>query len=134
MSYRPPSCDLLKPAEDKPKLKECPVCGSEPDSTTIGSHIEIWCCIAMSVQKSDHLTIEERQKWDGEKHLYSEQAEQECWNLASSQWNSIPRRSEVKELLRLVEEVVEWGDLAQLRGDVDRLDKYADKLRKEWGL
>lgn len=48
--------------------------------------------------------------------------------------NSIPRRSEVKELLRLVDEAVDWGDLAVVRGDIHRLDQYAEKLRKEWKL
>ena len=59
-------------------------------------------------------------------------------------WNSIPRRSEVEELLRLVDEVTSWKDdvevwqwLAkmdkQISENIVELAKHADRMRKEWG-
>lgn len=54
-------------------------------------------------------------------------------------WNSIPRRSEVMELIRLVDDVYEWrqhlkGDeFCELRADIRALGEYTNKLRKEIG-
>lgn len=44
-------------------------------------------------------------------------------------WNSVPRRSEVLELIRLVDEAF----VGPLAPSEERLKKYADKLRKKMG-
>ena len=114
--YRPPSCDL--PAKFYlPKLKPCPYCGAS----------------------SEH---------------YEPNAFVKCRNLACSalgpnedksghKWNFIPRRSEVLELLRLVDEVLSCGESIVdtsnfpedgfIAHDFIKLQAYADKLRKELG-
>lgn len=109
---RPPSCDLL--TEDKqPKLKECPMCGSQ--SVELWKCEEHWVhcieCESCSEPISEHETDAPRQAID--------------------KWNSIPRRSEVAELLRLVESTQHGTDWLK---NSDTLIAYADKLRKEWGL
>lgn len=48
-------------------------------------------------------------------------------------WNSIPRRSEVAELLRLVDSVIDTPDWTR-QDEVEELIRRADRLRKEWGL
>ena len=99
---RPPSCDLLKPM-----LKEC---------------VLPWCqCRANLINDYDHYV------------------ECECGistdgfaspEMAVKSWNSIPRRSEVEELLRLVDEAC----IGTPTPSEERLLQYADKLRKEWKL
>lgn len=64
-----------------------------------------------------------------------------CWvkcrkcgiDLHWSVWNSIPRRSEVKELLRLVDSVIDTPDWTR-QDEIEELTRKADKLRKEWKL
>lgn len=58
----------------------------------------------------------------------------ECPFCGDQKWNSTPRRSEVAELLRLVDEVASEDD--KLNADVKLmiLFTHADKMRKEWRL
>lgn len=113
---RPPSCDKLKPAEDKPVLKECPFCGSTDVRPKTGySHIERVLYVGCNACGADG-----------------------PWGLEKAQfhWNSIPRRSEVSELLRLVDGLrssVNTGS-PEWYAAYATLMTYADKLRKEWKL
>ena len=63
---------------------------------------------------------------------------------AIKMWNAIPSRSEVLELLRLVDEVTGWEkdlidtneypeDGAAMISDIGNLREYAHQLRKELG-
>lgn len=55
-----------------------------------------------------------------------------CTVLPLEDWNSIPRRSEVNELLRLVDEALVRTNYNT--SDWVKYAAYAAKLRKEWGL
>ena len=116
---RPPSCDL-PPEFYKEELKPCPDCGGEAVHGYIGNNSVIACsdlsCQIMGPNNDTH----------------------------GHKWNSIPRRSEVLELLRLVDEVTVFGRaLIDTRNfpdagsfmikDLEQLKVYADKLRKDIG-
>ena len=116
---RPPSCDL-PPEFYKEELKPCPDCGGEAVHGYIGNNSVIACsdlsCQIMGPNNDTH----------------------------GHKWNSIPRRSEVLELIRLVDEVVSWDeaiidthnfpeDGLAMAHDFKKLQAYADKLRKEMG-
>ena len=100
------------PNQDSKLLRECAFCGSEPEYSTFGSHIEIGCCVFMSRQKSDYLTINERMTYDAETMLYSGAAEEKAFNAVAIEWN---RRApsaveqELRECLRDVMDVVLIG-------------------------
>ena len=68
-------------------LLGCPHCGEQPECTVLGSHIEIWCCAGMSRQKSDYLTLEERQTWDNDKLMHSDKAERKAFEAVAAEWN-----------------------------------------------
>lgn len=69
------------------KIKNCPFCGKEPEINTDGTWIYIECCVSMSTQKSDHLTIEERNAWNNEKGAYPKDIEKKCLNEILKDWN-----------------------------------------------
>lgn len=116
---RPPSCDRLNP-----ELKECPFCGSEDVELRDGYDLD---------QINHYVRCNECEA-DGPWHDDTD----------ANKWNSIPRRSEVLELLRLVDEVTVFGRaLIDTRNfpdagsfmvkDLEQLKAYANKLRKEIG-
>ena len=127
--YRPPSCDLLEP-----KLKECPL------SMLVyiynvgylsGHHGTVEGCF-IDIHQSDMAT-------------YHEDEVEELLDDLNPKWNSIPRRSEVTELLRLVDAVTDWEgtlintdefyeDGNQMIAELNQLQKHADRMRKEWKL
>ena len=97
-------------AEDKrPELKECPFCGSQK----------------VTLIHTDY---------EGEKVAFCDT----CYTHGPQpdnnghKWNSIPRRSEVAELFRLVDEALSRTDY--LSTDWHKYNKHADKMRKEWGI
>lgn len=104
-SNRPPSCDL-PPEFYKPTLKECPVCGA-------GAELYGYDTIVLCTRQGCKVVGP-----DNDPH--------------GRKWNSIPRRSEVTELLDKL-------DFAMLSSDWNRQDELedlkhcADKLRKEMG-
>ena len=100
--YRPPSRDMT--AEYKrPVLKECPYCGGdEVIIVSDAKHEKVGFCFACE-------TVGPAKDPHGLK------------------WNSIPRRSEVAELLRLVDEVTS-------RMEHEELERYATQMRQEWGI
>lgn len=73
---------------DKAELKSCPFCGEQPDLETLGTWIEISCCVNMSFQKCDYLTMAERQTWSSEKLMHSDEAEAKALNVALKHWNT----------------------------------------------
>jgi len=114
---RPPSCDL-PPEFYELKLKPCPFCGAKVEQYDFDS-------IAVCKRKGCKVIGP-----DNDPH--------------GRKWNAIPRRSEVLELLRLVDEVTGWeNDLIDTNefsedgeamiNDIGNLREYADKLRKEMG-
>ena len=103
---RPPSCDL-PPEFYELKLKPCPLCGAEAERSSCNRSVFICSdvnCLIYGPWKDPH----------------------------GRKWNSIPRRSEVLELLNKL-------DFAMLSSDWNRQDELedlkrcADKLRKEMG-
>jgi len=110
---RPPSCDLPKEFYSS-KLKPCPFC----DSDRIDNGNSIFClCSDCGL-------------WGPDKDPHGQK------------WNSIPRRSEVLELIGLVDEVLSWGetiidthnfpeDGSAIVHDFIKLQAYAAKLTKE---
>lgn len=113
-SHRPPSCDLLTPV-----LKECPFCEGEADWSDFNK-----------------IVICEREGC----RVFGPYIDP-----LGHKWNSIPRKHEVAELLRLVDEVAQWDwklintsafpeDGKQMCEDLDKLEVYADRMRKEWRL
>lgn len=102
----PPSCDMT--AEDKkPPLKECFNCGGSAEIFSSNDYAECDHCGVFGPDPDPH----------------------------GHKWNSIPRRSEVLELIRLVDNL---GQSPHIMGatywdSLQALFKYADKLRKEVG-
>lgn len=106
---RPPSCDLLQP-----KLKECPFCGSNDVELRDGYDLdEINQYVRCNNCEADGPWLDDN---------------------AATKWNSIPRRSEVEELIRLVD----WLKHSQSESEefpkaLHAIYGCADKLRKEMG-
>ena len=70
------------------ELKPCPFCGDQPDTYSEGSHIKIFCCVYMEIQKSDYLTIEQRETWNNIIYCYSNEVEEIAKNEIISKWNT----------------------------------------------
>jgi len=118
---KPPSCDL-PPEHYQMKMKPCPMCGFG-DTEVINE----------TVNYQGYCPVCEMQGPDRAAEIY-----------AIKMWNAIPSRSEVLELLRLVDEVTGWEkdlidtneypeDGAAMISDIGNLREYADQLRKELG-
>ena len=117
---RPPSCDL-PPEFYQKKLKPCPFCDSHLVEMIHEGHDQGFAyCEVCNADGPLSDTI------DGKS------------------WNAAPRRSELVELLRLVDEVTGWeNDLIDTNefsedgeamiNDIGNLREYATKLRKEIG-
>lgn len=117
---RPPSCDLPPEHYDEFKgIKPCPICGHDE----FGWHIDKICFEEFI---NDEVVVQ-----CGKCGLQvNDRTYRESKGAAVRQWNSIPRRSEVAELLRLVDEAI----IGTPTPAEERLLQYADKLRKEWKL
>ena len=102
---RPPSCDLL-PEFNELKLKPCPLCGAEAEKSLCDGSVFICSdvnCLIYGPWKDPH----------------------------GRKWNSIPRRSEVLELIRLVDEC-QKTDTQQFHNALfSKVWDYAQKLKKE---
>ena len=127
---RPPSCDLPPEVYDVLKgVKPCPMC----ENDQVG--FEILTGIFIEEYKDDEVAV----KCDRCGFEYNDLAHRKSKGAAVKAWNSIPRRSEVMELIKLVDDVYEWrqhlkGDeFCELRADIRALGEYANKLRKEMG-
>ena len=70
------------------EIGACPFCGDYPTIETLGSCIDIECCVTMSIQKCDVLTIEERQTYNPITHLMSRQAEIKALEYIVNNWNT----------------------------------------------
>ena len=66
----------------------CPICGNDPDVETLGSCIDIECCVSMSRQKCDYLTIAERETWSNEDIKYSDAVESKVLKEVRDEWNT----------------------------------------------
>jgi len=72
-------------------LQPCPFCGETPSMDgMIGTQLEVSCdCgINTGIQKSDHLTIEERDTWNDRTYHYSDSAEEKCRAILAKIWNT----------------------------------------------
>ncbi len=73
------------------EIKPCPYCGDQPEVSTSGSCIDIECCASMSIQKCNHLTMEERATTGKEiipgYFEYSDDVEAKVLGIAISFWN-----------------------------------------------
>jgi len=103
---RPPSCDLL-PEFYQPELKPCPFCGAGAELYDYNTVVicTSWGCKVVGPDNDP----------DGHK------------------WNSIPRRSDVMELLRLVETTERDLRLSKLYERFKSVAVFANKLIKEMG-
>lgn len=117
---RPPSCDLPPEHYDEHKgIKPCPICGHDKVGWGAGDiYINEFTNGEVAVQ-CDHCGVQ-----------VNDRTYRESKGAAVRQWNSIPRRSEVAELLRLVEETI----IGITTPAEERLQTYANKLREEWKL
>jgi len=70
----------------------CPICGEAPQVDREGTWMEISCCVSMSWQKCDYLTMEERQTWSEITHSRSPEVEDKVFNMMVNHWNT---RSEI---------------------------------------
>ena len=73
---------------DSNDLLACPFCGNKPEVNRLGSHIDLDCCVCMSRQKSDYMTMEERHTWDQTTFKYSDEAEAKAWAFVVGEWNT----------------------------------------------
>ena len=73
---------------DKSTLLCCPFCGEDPELETEGTWIEINCCVSMSRQKSDYLSIEERDSWNSDIHRFGLYEEFKVLCAVTSEWNT----------------------------------------------
>jgi hypothetical protein len=73
---------------EKVGLKPCPFCGKEPALNNSPVCIDIECCVSMSLQKSDYLTLAERNTWSKVAHNYSVDCEEKVLSLAIGNWNT----------------------------------------------
>lgn len=69
-------------------LKPCPFCGNAPRVNTLGSDIEILCCVSMLRQKCDYLTLEERGQFDEALGVYRGALERKVFAAVAREWNS----------------------------------------------
>lgn len=98
------------PSCDKPVLKECPFCGDQNIFKPTAPPYKL--------------------------HCYRCEAYGPWYDRHGDKWNSIPRRSEVAELLRLVYELHRgpMGQESQWEKKRKNMLQYAERMRKEWGL
>ena len=133
--YRPPSCDLPPEHYDEHKgIKPCPICGHDKVGWGAGDiYINEFKNDEVAVQ-CDHCGVQ-----------VNDRTYRKSKGAAVKAWNSIPRRSEVEELLRLVDAVTDWEgtlintdefyeDGNQMIAELNQLQKHADRMRKEWRL
>ena len=66
----------------------CPFCGAQPEINSSGTFIEIACCCSMMMQKSDHLSLNERADFNKETFRYSDASERYVMRLAIEMWNT----------------------------------------------
>ena len=90
------SVRLERPVRLRTKQKEedelndllaCPFCGEPPEISSSGSCIDIYCCCSMSIQKSDELTLAERETYNCQTYKYSDEAELKAMLVAIERWN-----------------------------------------------
>jgi hypothetical protein len=75
-----------------PNLNPCPICNQPPLFTPNHNCIDIECskcALAVSVQKSDLLTLEERATWDDVALKFSDEIEEKVLSLVVSKWNAL---------------------------------------------
>lgn len=108
--YHPPSVDRL----EQTKITKCPYCGDTDFGFALqvpGKAKNVYC-----------------QSCGMQGPLRPTQSD------AIRAWNSIPRRSEVRELLKKIEQVESSTDELGKSLLFMSLCTYADKLRKKWGI
>lgn len=69
------------------EAKNCPICGHPPDISTAGSCINIDCCVSMSREKTDYMTIEERENTQMENFHYAPEIEARILAAVVAEWN-----------------------------------------------
>ncbi len=71
-------------------IKGCPFCGKQPYFTSSGfSHaLNVTCCGTMAVSKYIVLTEEERETYDPNTLLFSDEAEERVKDVLIDMWNT----------------------------------------------
>ena len=124
--YRPPSCDLPPEHYDQHKgIKPCPICGHDKVGWGAGDiYINEFVNDEVAVQ-CDHCGVQ-----------VNDRTYRKSKGAAVKAWNSIPRKPEVEELLRLVDEFKSFHELESIgkSASFQKLVISSGRMRKEWGL
>ncbi len=72
----------------KKRLLPCPFCGENVEIEKNYTTLEITCCCTMSIQKSDYLSIEQRETWDSVLYKYTEEIENFVFDAMVTEWNT----------------------------------------------
>ena len=124
--YRPPSCDLPPEHYDQHKgIKPCPICGHDKVGWGAGDiYINEFKNDEVAVQ-CDHCGVQ-----------VNDRTYRKSKGAAVKAWNSIPRKPEVEELLRLVDEFKSFHELESIgkSASFQKLVISSGRMRKEWGL
>jgi hypothetical protein len=119
---RPPSCDLPPEFYDVLKdVKPCPMCGN----SDVG--FDIFGGIYINEFVNDEVAVQ----CDSCGAQVNDRICRESKGAAVRAWNSIPRRSEVMELLRLVDGLKHASSRTEVELALRYVIDCADKLRKE---
>jgi hypothetical protein len=84
---------MSKAKPKTPKFLPCPFCGDAPIVDTLGTYIDVYCCVNMTRSKSDFLTQKENRTWVNERYLYAPSAERKALAAVAKEWNT---RTQVK--------------------------------------
>lgn len=113
------------------KLKECPFCGEQPEEIDDGSNIYIECCVSMSLQKCDELTLKERGTWDNMTYRYSTLAEKKVKDILNKQWNTRHQPTEVSDPISVIQEKQDRLFVQEvMKPEVSELQAERDKLKE----
>lgn len=71
-------------------LKRCPFCGKMPKLQNDPVDVYINCCFGtiVALQKSDHLEMDDRDKWDDKKPGYPDDVDEKVIKVAVDMWNT----------------------------------------------
>ena len=106
----------------------CPVCGDQPEVSSSGTCIDIECCVSMSRQKSDYLTLDERMTWSNDALSYSADAERKAMAAVIEEWNTRQGDPLPHQVFNTFSVYEALSDNASRRTSVDNVGDTLDAL------